>query len=329
MRQVKVAYLVAEGQDERWRDNVVEVFGDRHDISVFDPGQPAEAQLGDAEVVVDVGGACMTPELVAAAKQCRLWHILTVGYDLFDMDTMRQAGIAVSNVPGSTSAPSLANCAIMFMIQISVKYHEAQKQLRAGGLYQPMGAELEGRTLGMIGFGASARELAHRALAFGMKFMIIEPMPIEQALLDRYRPSFVGTPDDMDKVIAEADFVSLHLPLSPATRGIIDARRIGLMKPTASFINVARGDLVDQDALYEALMEGRIRGIGTDVHRGRYPDYKHPVYEHPDFYALPHIAGTTDGMVVRRAEAALENVDRIAEGLEPKWRVDNLQDDRP
>ena len=96
------------------------------------------------------------------------------------------------------------------------------------------------------------------------------------------------------------------------------------MKPTASFINTARGDLVDQEALYRALLEDRIRGIDTDVHAGRYADPSHPVYQHPNFYALPHVAGTTLGTTIRRAEAALENVNRIAGGLEPMWRVDNL-----
>ncbi len=80
---------------------------------------------------------------------------------------------------------------------------------------------------------------------------------------------------------AEADFVSLHLPLTAETRGVIDARRISLMKPTAGFINIARGDLVDQEALYRALLDGRLGGIGTDVHAGRTAEPSHPVYQHP------------------------------------------------
>ncbi len=324
MRKLKVVYLEQSGADDRWKSSFVDVFGDRHDWSIFDRTQPAEAQVAEADVVVDMGGASMTPELVAASPRCKLWQILTVGYDLFDMDTMCRAGVPVANVPGSTSAPGLANGAIMFMIQILVRYNAAQATLGSGKLYDPMGDELEGKILGMIGFGASGRALAQAARVFGMRFMIIEPQTLDPEVLDLYEPLFIGPPDAMDKVISEADFVSLHLPLNDATRGIIDARRIALMKQTAAFINVARGDLVDQNALYTALMEGRIRGIGTDVHAGRYPDADHPVYRHPDFYAMPHTSGTTVGTARRRAESALENVDRIAEGLEPKWRVDNL-----
>jgi phosphoglycerate dehydrogenase-like enzyme len=323
MRKVKVIYLAQKGQDDQWKNSFTEVFGDKHDLSIYDPSKPAEPQLADAEVVVDMGGGSMTPELVAVSKLCKLWHILAVGYDFFDMETMRRAGIPVANVPGSTSASGLANGAIMFMIQISIKYNKAQETLTAGQMYLPMGDDLDGKTLGLIGFGASGRELARKAKAFGMKFMIIEPMPVDRETLDDLQPLFVGKPEDMDQVIAEADFVSLHLPLTDETHGIIDKRRIGLMKPTASFINVARGNLVDQEALYAALLEGRIRGIGTDVHAGVKPDPSHPVYQHPDFYATPHTTGTTTGTTTRRSEAALENVNRIAEGLEPKWRVDD------
>ena len=323
VRRVKVIYLELQGSDDRWKKSFIEVFGDKHDWSIYDLTQPTAPQFADAEVVIDMGGVGMTPVLVAASTQCTLWHILAVGYDIFDMSTMRQAGIAVANVPGSTSAEGLANGAIMFMLQILIKYNAAQETLRSGKLYTPMGEELDGKILGMIGFGASGQALAKVAKVFGMQFMIVEPMTLDQATLDTYTPNFVGGADAMDKVIGAADFVSLHLPLNDDTRGIIDARRIALMNPNASFINVARGDLVDQDALYAALLEGRIRGIGTDVHTGRYPDKDHPVYQHPDFYALPHVSGTTVGTAYRRAEAALENVNRIAEGLEPKWRVDD------
>ncbi len=324
MRRVNVIYLVREGQDPRWLHRLLDVFGDKHDLSIHDRSRPIEPQFADVEVVLDHGGSSMTPELVAASKKCKLWHILTVGYDLFDMDTMRKAGIPVANVPGSTSAPGLAQCALMFMIQIVTTYNEAQKTLRAGKMYLPMGDELDGKRLGLIGFGASGRALARLVKAFGMKLMIIEPRKLGVEELREHEPVFVGKPDQMDKVIAESDFVSLHLPLTAETRGVMDARRIGLMKPTAGFINIARGDLVDQEALYRALLDGRLGGIGTDVHAGRASEPSHPVYQHPGFYALPHVAGTTAGSALRRAECALQNVNRIATGLEPQWRVDHL-----
>ena len=324
MGRMKIIYLPQEGQCRQWQDSFIEVFGDRHDWRIYDRAKPVGPQFADVEMVVDMGGASMTPQLVAASKKCKLWQILSVGYDQFDMDAVRKANIPVANVPGSTSALGLANGAMMFMLQIALKYNEAQKTLKAGQLYRPMGDNLDGKILGLIGFGASGRALARLAKVFGMNLMIIEPMMIDQAVLDTFEPVFVGKPDEMDKVIAEADFVSLHLPLNDQTRGVLDARRIGLMKPTASFINVARGDLVDQEAMYMALLEERIRGVGTDVHAGRYPNPSHPAFQHPNFYAMPHVTGTSIDTTVRRAEAALENANRMAGGLEPKWRVDQL-----
>ena len=94
------------------------------------------------------------------------------------------------------------------------------------------------------------------------------------------------------------------------------------MKPTAIFINVARGDLVDQEALYTALLENRIAGIGTDVHAGVFPDPKHPVYQHRNFYATPHTSGTTRGTARRRAQIALENANRVAAGEPLQHRID-------
>ena len=107
MRRVNVIYLVREGQDPRWLHRLLDVFGDKHDLSIHDRSRPIEPQFADVEVVLDHGGSSMTPELVAASKKCKLWHILTVGYDLFDMDTMRKAGIPVANVLGVPAATLL------------------------------------------------------------------------------------------------------------------------------------------------------------------------------------------------------------------------------
>ncbi|NQU11518.1 glycerate dehydrogenase, partial [bacterium] len=115
---------------------------------------------------------------------------------------------------------------------------------------------------------------------------------------------------------------SLHLHLTPETRHIIDARRIGLMKPSACLINVARGALVDEAALHEALLQGRLGGAGLDVFAKEPPDPTLPVYRLPNVVVTPHVSGGTDGTARKRAAAAAENVDRIARGLEPLYRVD-------
>ncbi len=322
MAQLQVIYLKQAKGNALWDEGITALIAERHTVRIFDPTREVAGQFSDIDAVVDMGGASATQELVDAGGQARLWQIVTVGYDHFDMDMLRRAGIPVCNCPGSTSSLGLAEAAVMFMLMIVHRYNEAQQVLQRGELYLPMGEELEGKVLGLIGFGASGRELARLTRPLGLRLMIIEPLEIDATTLNEYQPQFVGKPEDTDRVFAEADFVSLHLPLSPETRGIISASRIGLMKPTASFINTARGDLVDQEALYQALLDDRIAAIGTDVHAGVRPQPDHPVYKHPNFYALPHIAGTTHGTVRLRGEVCVENLDRLAAGEELKYRVD-------
>ena len=116
--------------------------------------------------------------------------------------------------------------------------------------------------------------------------------------------------------------MSLHLHLNAETRGLIDARRLALMKPTAFLINVARGALVDEAALVKALTAGRLGGAGLDVYSHEPPDPNSPLFHLPNVIATPHIAGMTDGTSRKRARCAADNVDRIAAGLEPLYRVD-------
>jgi len=136
-----------------------------------------------------------------------------------------------------------------------------------------------------------------------------------------YGLSFAGQPDELDRVIAESDILSLHLHLNPETRGLIDARRLALMKPSAFLINVARGALVDEPALVAALLAGRLGGAGVDVYSQEPPDLASPLFHLPNVIATPHIAGMTDGTSRKRARCAADNVDRLAAGLEPLYLV--------
>ena len=132
----------------------------------------------------------------------------------------------------------------------------------------------------------------------------------------------MGKPEDLDRVVSESDYLSLHLHLNQQTRHIIDDRRIRLMKPTAYLINVARGALVDEQALHAALMEGRLAGAGLDVFSDEPVDPNNALLKLPNVVATPHISGVTDGTSRRRAACAAQNVDRIAAGLEALYRID-------
>jgi phosphoglycerate dehydrogenase-like enzyme len=176
--------------------------------------------------------------------------------------------------------------------------------------------------LGIIGFGASGQELARRAKPFGMRILAIDVRSIEPEIIQEIKPDLIGTPASLDHVVAESDFLSLHLHLNAATRHIIDARRIALMKSSGCLINVARGALVDESALYHALSDGKLGGAGLDVFALEPSDPSLPVFQLPNVVVTPHIAGVTYETSVRRAECAAENVDRVAQGLELLYRID-------
>lgn len=314
MKRLNVMCITQPEADIRWEEAFMSAVEPHHDIRTLNLSESIPEQFDGIDAVVQMGAEPLPDGMLHAARGVKLWQLQSVGYDKIDVEGAKALGIPMCNCPGSTSAAGLAEAAIMFMLLIAKKYNEAQDEIADGRAHKPMGTELEGLLLGFIGFGASARSTAGLAKALGMRFAIAEPMEIEQEALDTFQPEFVVKPHEMHRIFEESDVVSLHLPLFPETRGCINADLIGRMKPGAIFINTARGDLVDQEALYTALLENRIAGIGTDVHAGVYPDHRHPVYQHPNFYALPHVAGTSTRTTWRRAQVSLENLNRVAAG---------------
>ena len=303
-------------------EDVVAAVGDRHDLRILDYDQPIAPQFDGVDVVIDHGGSAGTREMAdAAAGKVRLWQILGTGFDHFDLKYWQVKNLPVANCPGIFSAVALAECVVMFMLMLARQYPVTQTNLEKGDLYRPAGMELDGLNLGIVGFGASGIELARRAAPFGLNMSAIDIRDVGADEVREFGLEFVGKPEDLDSVIATSDFLSLHLHLNNETRHVIDARRLGLMKPTAFLINVARGALVDEAALIEVLAEGKIAGAGLDVFGQEPPDLDSAIFSLPNVIATPHISGGTDGTSRKRAGAAAENVDRIAAGLEPLYLI--------
>jgi len=307
-----------------WENDVIEAIDPRHELVLFDLSAPAKEQFANVDVVIDFGGNMGTRTLADASRTVKLWQILGTGFDRFDLEYWRYKKIPVANCPGQFSAIPLAECALMYILMLSRRWHETQGSLRNGILYTPMGLELEGQQLGLIGFGASARELAKRARSFGMKIAAVDVRDIPLDEQRRYGLDFAGDSADMDRVIGESDYVSLHLHLNQETRGIMDEQRLSLMKPTAYLINVARGALVDEQALCRLLQAGKLAGAGLDVFEVEPPDPANPLLHMPNVVATPHTSGLTHGTSRRRAACAAENIERVASGLEPLYRIDGL-----
>lgn len=304
------------GLFEPWGQDVVTALKGRHDVSVYDAALPLAKQFENADVVVDHGGAAGTRDMVSAAPRVRLWQILGTGTDHFDVEYWRSHGIPVANCPGNFTAPGLADLAVMFMLMLARRFREAERRFKSGDYYGPAGAELQGRRLLLLGFGASARELAKRAAGFGIRSSAIDVLPIALEQATSFRLEKWGGPNEVDRLLPEADFVSLHLPLTPQTRHTIDWHRLSLMKPGAFLINVARGELVDEGALEKALREGRLQGAGLDVFSKEPPDPSIGLLRLSNVIATPHIAGATEEASRGRADFVAANVDRIARGEE-------------
>jgi D-3-phosphoglycerate dehydrogenase len=198
---------------------------------------------------------------------------------------------------------------------------QATANTRTGTMYMPVSDELEGQVLGIVGLGASGRELGTRARALGMRVRAVDVAPVGQEDLERLGVEQFDGIDGLDALLAQSDYVSVHVPLTAATRHLIDARRLALMKPTAAIVNVARGAIIDEDALVQALRERTIAGAGIDVFSQEPLAPDNPLLGLDNVIVTPHTAGVTRGTSRRRSRACVENAVRVLGGDEPLYRV--------
>lgn len=326
MKKMKVLFVpheVAELSD--WAADILNEIENRFEVHHLKRDSSLTEQFQGMEAVVDQGGGLTRPMIDAAVEAgVQFLQLQTNGLDHIDLDYLNEKGLMTAHSPGHLSAVALAQNAMMFILMLAGRYREAQKNFHDGPFFLPRGMELVDKTLGIVGLGASGTELARRAKPFGMRIEAIDVRTIEKNVLDEIQPDFLGSPDDVDEMIARCDFVSCHLHLNDQTHHIIDARRIGLMKSTAFYINVCRGGLADEDALYTALLEGRIGGAGLDAFATEPPDPTLPVFQLPNVVVLPHTAGGTDGTSRKRAAFAAENLARFQRGEEPQALIVKL-----
>ena len=316
MGKLKVSYLPHPivSVEER-HQYLPEILLKEFDTEIFDRSKDALSQLKEREVIVDLGGN-IEPELVDVAAEVGIKYIQvqTNGLDHVEVERIIEKGMILAHCPGHLSSVSLAEGAVMFILMLAHDYGNATDQFYAGTVFSANGLEVEGRTLTIVGFGASGQQLARRAKAFGMEINAIDVRPIEQEILDEIQPDFLGGTEDLDGAIEDCDFLSVHLHLTEGTRHIIDKRRVGLLKATSYVINVARGGLIDEDALYDALRDKKIAGAGLDAFAKEPPEFDLPVYKLPNVIVQPHTVAGTDGTMRKRADFAVENLKRYFDG---------------
>ena len=319
VRRLKVVFFPHPTPIEGyWEQELLTAISRGHDITVFDRNYPAAEQIAGHEVVVDFGGQGSLGEIdIAAAAGIQFYQAQTTGLDHVQVEPIKERGMLLAHCPGYLSSVGLAESALMYMLMLAHRFRQAAQNFEAARIYEPFGENLTGRVLTIFGFGASGQALARYAKSLGLRIFAIDVRPIEPGSVQEMGLESAGSPDDLDRFAAQSDYLSLHAPLTEQTRHIVNARLLGKMKPTACVINIARGALVNEEALYDALLEGRIGGAGLDVFAQEPPDVNHPVFQLPNVIATPHTATSTIDTARQRAEFAAGNLDRFSQGLEP------------
>jgi glyoxylate reductase len=289
---------------------------DGHDLVRRDDDRP----FSHDELVAAVPGVdaivCLLTDRIdaevidAGAGRLRVIGNVAVGYDNVDVEAATARGVAVCNTPGVLDETT-ADLAFALILSASRLLSEAERDLRAGrwagwGIEQYLGRDVHGATLGLVGYGRIGRAVARRAEGFGMRVL-------HHARRDTGAPGFVA---DLDALVAEADVVSLHVPLSVDTRHLFDARRLARMKSTAVLVNTSRGPVVDEEALGVALEEGTIFAAALDVYEHE-PDVHPRLLTAPRTVLLPHVGSASVATRTRMAQVAAEGVRAVLAGERP------------
>jgi phosphoglycerate dehydrogenase-like enzyme len=255
------------------------------------------------------------------AGRFRLVQQWGAGLDGVDLDAARSRGIWVANVPASGgNADSVAEHTILLILATLRQLTSAQANLRRGVLGAPLGTMLAGRTVTLFGLGAIARALVRRLRAFGVHLVGITRDPAAPKVRELALDAAYSL-QDRDTALAQTDILVLCLPLSEETRGVIGDDAFAALPPGAFLVNPARGALVDYDALYTTLTQGRLGGVGLDVYWQEPIAPDDPLLAFPNVIATPHIAGITDRSYDEIAKVVVENIERLRRGQPPLHRA--------
>ena len=281
--------------------------------------------LPDCEALVTWGFLRVDAALLDHAPRLRIVANIAVGYDNLDVATLEGRGVWATNTPTDFAVPT-AEVALGLMISVMRRIAEGERYVRAGAWHAPVpgrfdGPSLAGKRLGLVGFGAIAREVAVRARAFGMDIVYHARRRAD----DQLERALGATWLPLDDLLAVADVVSLHVPLTDETRHLVDARALARMKPTAYLVNTARGRVVDQAALIGALRDGALAGAGLDVFADE-PEVPEALLELPNVAIAPHLGGASSEGRRAAQRTALANVRAVLHGgdaLTPVNRPDH------
>lgn len=312
----------------RWPAAVEQVLAQRFEVTLNEGDKPLHASaLAEAlrkfdAVLPTVSDRLPAPLFQGGGLRARILGNFGVGYNHIDVVAAKAAGIVVTNTPGVLT-DCTADLAMLLLLAVARRGGEGERQLRAGEWdgWRPthiIGSKVTGKTLGIIGFGRIGKAMARRChFGFGMDVVFHNRSKVAPEEAQRFGARQLDTVED---VLETADFVSLHCPGGGENRHLINAARLKAMKPGAYLINTARGDVVDETALIDALEKGVIRGAGLDVYEGE-PLVPERLKALENVVLLPHLGSATEETRTAMGMKVVDNITAFFAGQEPPDRV--------
>jgi D-3-phosphoglycerate dehydrogenase len=286
----------------------IQLLRERFDVDI-DGSAPLDERIGDYDAIVIRSGTQLTADLLERAERLKVVGRAGVGVDNVDIDAATRRGIIVANAPESTVV-SAAEHSIGLLVALARHIPQAHAALKQGRWERSAhgGIELEGKTLGILGFGRVGQQVARRALGLGMRVVANDPFVSK----DRFRELGAERVETPEEVLAVAEFLTLHLPLTPETTRMLDAEAIARLPDGARLVNAARGELVDEEALLAALRSGKLAGAALDVFSVE--PYSGPLLELDNVVVTPHLAASTEEAQDRAGLIVAEQVAAALEG---------------
>ena len=305
---------------EEFQPDVLKWLRQRVELVVVNPWVEPERwdlEASRVDAVISRKGKITREQMQKSAGRLKIIARTGVGVDpsRVDLDAAKEFKVWVTNQPGSNSV-SVAELVFGQMIALvrhTFAANRAVKEDRWSEYLRFIGAELAGKTLGIVGMGNIGTRVAIRARAFEMNFLVYDPY-IPESHVTALGGKWVG----LDELLVASDVVTIHCPLTSETRGMIDERRLALMKPSSYLINAARGGIVGEDALCSALRDRKIAGAAVDVMEEEPPRKSHPLFQLDNVLVSPHIGALTLEAATRGEWGAAEDVIRVLEGKKPK-----------
>lgn len=290
-------------------------------VEGFDPTKTLAQQVDNADVLL-IRSMPVTREVIDAAPRLRLIQRPGVHLEGVDFEYAAAKKIPMCNVPASLThgGNDVAEHVLFLALALAKRYREALVSLGARRVGTPSTHVLRGKVFGIVGLGRTGSAVVQMARGFGMRVWAVK-RTVSAGLREAMGLEWLETERHLPELLRESDFVSLHVPLNKQTEGLIGAAEIALMKPTAFLINVARGRVIDRDALRAALAERRLAGAGLDVFWDEPIDPNDPLLAMPNVVATPHVANMTMETIETIAQAAADNIRRVQEGLPPMHQI--------